>query len=213
MEHKPSGVQTVNGVAPDAKGDVVVEVPSQVQSDLSVNDESDPAFVKGVIRPESLPYGYPFEIELDRWILFDIEPTNWREHQGYSVDVIQPDSMFIPFEGKYNDNVLVELDGDYGKKIGRTIITTDGSFSISGLGAYGIITVDSHSETETYGIWVNGAKPKTIKVYIADFNVSPLNERYIPKLSYIILKSSNSSKKFKITVDDSGALTSTEITE
>lgn len=47
LEHKPSGVQTVNGVAPDGEGNVVVEVPAQVQPDLSVNDESDPAFVKG----------------------------------------------------------------------------------------------------------------------------------------------------------------------
>ena len=47
LEQKPSGVQTVNGVAPDGEGNVVVEVPSQVQSDLSVNDESDPAFVQG----------------------------------------------------------------------------------------------------------------------------------------------------------------------
>ena len=31
-----------------------------VQSDLSVNDESDQAFVKGVIRKESLPGGYPY---------------------------------------------------------------------------------------------------------------------------------------------------------
>ena len=46
LEQNPSGVQTVNGVAPDGEGNVVVEVPSQVQSDLSVNDESDPAYVK-----------------------------------------------------------------------------------------------------------------------------------------------------------------------
>ena len=36
-----------------------------VQSDLSVKDESDQAFVKGVIRQESLPDGYPYrQIEL-----------------------------------------------------------------------------------------------------------------------------------------------------
>ena len=47
LEQNPSGVQTVNGVAPDEGGNVVVEVPAQVQPDLSVNDESDPAYVKG----------------------------------------------------------------------------------------------------------------------------------------------------------------------
>lgn len=34
---------------------------NKAQPDLSVNDESDPAFVKGVIRKESLPDGYPFD--------------------------------------------------------------------------------------------------------------------------------------------------------
>ena len=33
LEHKPSGVQTVNGVAPDGEGNVVVEVPAPVTDD------------------------------------------------------------------------------------------------------------------------------------------------------------------------------------
>lgn len=47
LEQNPSGVQTINGVAPDDEGNVMLDMPEQVQSDLSVNDESDPAFVKG----------------------------------------------------------------------------------------------------------------------------------------------------------------------
>lgn len=53
--------------------------------------------------------------------------------------------------------------------------------------------------------------------YVSGFEcgrTEKLSERYIPELSHVILKSSNyenSYKKFKITVDDDGNLTATEV--
>ena len=42
----------------------------------------------------------------------------------------------------------------------------------------------------------------------------PIDEKFIPEMSSVTLKSSTSgsSKKFKITVNDSGTITATEIT-
>lgn len=45
--------------------------------------------------------------------------------------------------------------------------------------------------------------------------VKPLDEKFIPPVSGLIVKSStaDSTKKFKITVDDTGSISATEVTE
>ena len=60
---------------------------------------------------------------------------------------------------------------------------------------------------ESYG------KTVSIIIYSESEKPFPIDEKFIPVMSSVILKSStaSSSKKFKITVDDSGAITATEV--
>ena len=62
-------VKTVNGAEPDENGNVAV------QPDLSQNDPEAPDYVKGVIRQESLPGGYPYKTETENVILPETEFT------------------------------------------------------------------------------------------------------------------------------------------
>lgn len=61
---------------------------------------------------------------------------------------------------------------------------------------------------ESYG------KTVSIIIYSESEKSFPIDEKFIPVMSSVTLKSSTSgsSKKFKITVDDSGAITATEVT-
>lgn len=68
-------VKTVNGAEPDENGNVAVEIPAPVQPDLSQNDPEAPDYVKGLIRQESLPDGYPYKV------LTEVERI---EEQSYS---------------------------------------------------------------------------------------------------------------------------------
>lgn len=70
-----------------------------------------------------------------------------------------------------------------------------------------IVTVESLSALHDYNK----------SVYTTEDNVTEIVENYIKDYEspYVILKSSTegSEKRFKVTVDDSGVLTATEITE
>lgn len=68
-------VKTVNGAEPDENGNVAVEIPAPVQPDLSQNDPEAADYVKGVIRQESLPEGYPYKTETVNVILPETEFT------------------------------------------------------------------------------------------------------------------------------------------
>lgn len=143
LEHKPSGVQTVNGVAPDGEGNVVVEVPSQVQSDLSVNDESDPAYVKGVIRYESLPYGYPFDSRQINTIEWDGDTTDkyvWEYSTDFDLCRVSDD---VPLTTKniIGQHLITNLSGEQKDMI----ITED---MIEDRGSMFSVYNDSYKDTE-----------------------------------------------------------------
>lgn len=75
-----------------------------------------------------------------------------------------------------------------------------------------------NSDTFTSELWIQLTKdvtlPATIKIMKELNGIKQIDEKYIPELSSVILKSTteNSTKKFKITVDDNGTLSATEVT-
>ena len=74
--------------------------------------------------------------------------------------------------------------------------------------------LDPDSGMIAYRIYTNiVGKSHNVKVYYESEQYIAIPEQYIPVMSSVTLKSStaSSSKKFKITVDDSGAITATEV--
>lgn len=65
----------------------------------------------------------------------------------------------------------------------------------------------------TYGNIITKTNNVTVSVYQKTTTVHTFDEKFVPELSHIVLKSStaNSTKKFKVVVDDSGKLSATEI--
>ena len=173
LEQKPSGVQTVNGVAPDGEGNVVVEVPSQVQSDLSVNDESDPAFVKGVIRQESLPDGYPYKKETERRTVIDASDISWRTSMGYSATVSHA-GEFINFVS--GNLYIIEADG-----VSKLITCeSDGSIHVNdsslGLSLY----IYAYASDENYSLSSDTKDYNYVKVFEVKYDKKYIDEDFIP---------------------------------
>ena len=74
--------------------------------------------------------------------------------------------------------------------------------------------LDPDSGMIAYRIYTNiVGESHNVKVYYESEQYIAIPEQYIPVMSSVTLKSStaSSSKKFKITVDDSGAITATEV--
>lgn len=65
----------------------------------------------------------------------------------------------------------------------------------------------------TYGQVKTRTNNVTVSIYQKTTTVHTFDEKFVPELSHLVLKSSttNSTKKFKVVVDDSGKLTATEI--
>lgn len=75
-----------------------------------------------------------------------------------------------------------------------------------------------NSDTLTSELWIALTKdvtlPATIKIMKEVNGIKQIDEKYIPELSSVILKSTteNSTKKFNVTVADDGTLSATEVT-
>lgn len=115
-----------------------------VQSDLSVNDDSDPAFVKGVIRQESLPDGYPFDSRQIHTIEWDGDTTDkfvWEYSSDHDLCRVSDD---VPLTTKniIGQHIITNLSGMEEKDM---IITED---MIEDLGSLFSIYNNSYRDTE-----------------------------------------------------------------
>lgn len=115
-----------------------------VQSDLSVNDYSDPAFVKGVIRQESLPDGYPFDSRQIHTIEWDGDTTNkfvWNYSSDHDLCRVSDE---VPFTAKniIGQHIITNLSGMEEKDV---IITED---MIDDRGSRFSVYTDSYKDTK-----------------------------------------------------------------
>lgn len=174
--------------------DAIAVIPEQVQSDLSVNDEIDPAFVKGVIRKESLPDGYPYEVETDRYTVINASNISWRTSMGYSATV-SPADNFVSFSAGIE--YIIETN-DY-----LEIVTceSDGEIYSSR------ISIRSRTDSQDYYLYTSNESYDTVKVVAVTYDRATLDEKFIP--SYVAkLQYANIGQLAAVkTVDNSGVPT------
>ena len=86
----------------------------QVQSDLGQTDETAKDYVKGVIRKESLPEGYPYK-ECEKVVIFE---DNWLSGCSYQDDVrvmMNLPALAVPVEGEtYTVSTYENSDNGFG---------------------------------------------------------------------------------------------------
>lgn len=78
--------------------------------------------------------------------------------------------------------------------------------------SYVIYATSENNGIDTFRVMTMGGSLKAATIKLP--SIKQLDEKYIPELSFVILKSTteNSTKKFKVTVDDNGTLSATEVT-
>ena len=182
--------------------------------DWNENNETSPAFVKN--RPfydkslVSVPH--PQDTGLAWYKVSDDVPTGHpaagdkisfmkNGNYGEGVIILSTDDGYVSSEAMVvvalKDNyVISELDNLTFPEKGTYFLAGEGLTSYTGF-ALGI-----HADPE---ITWDGSTGE----------IKQLDEKFIPPVSSLIVKSSkpNSTKKFKITVDDTGAISTTEVTE
>ena len=150
---------------------------------------------------DQMPDGYP---KTENKLIIDATDAVWEDNRGYTA-YVNPVDSFVPIikGNKY----IIELDGESAE----FVCESDNCLMITGIASNNI---DISSRTNDYMIYATNSKPYGLKVTAVDALITPLDEKFIPPLSSVTLKSSTegSSKKFKVTVDDSGTLSATEIT-
>lgn len=177
-------VKTVNGAEPDENGNVAVEIPAPVQPDLSQNDPEAPDYVKGVIRQESLPEGYPYKTETVNVILPETEFTTV-ERDGVYMAVLESPVELIAGHA-YN----VTFDGDE--------YTCVASNPIAGATFVGNAKFYDGTDTgEPFGLVVNSsrvavatesANTYTISVNEVVTSVMQMDEKFIPRTIVTLTK-------------------------
>ena len=193
---------------------LVDKIECDCKPDWNENDETSPAFVKNrpfydkslvsVPHPQvtglawykvsdDVPTGHPAKGDESDYIA---NGNRVQSHILLSTDDGYVTSEFIVVVALKDNLVISELDNLTFPEKGTYFLAGEGLASITGF-ALG-----------------RGADPEIIW----DGNtgeIKPIDEKFIPEMSNVILKSStaDSTKKFKITVDDSGTISATEVTE
>ena len=190
------------GLAPGAGGS---------QADWNVTDSADPAFIKNK----------PFGKEKGA-VIRSVSGLSWSENTGYKKDEYQ-------YKSNVDTNVFKTLDeipDIDGSSIIQVVVdgVTYSNMTIDYTDGGGAYSIDVHSEEcPVFISSVNAYMADTVTVTFlsnrTDINsvqVIDLDKDSIKAMSsdYIEFASttSGSSKKFKITVDDTGTISATEIT-
>ena len=193
----------------DSRG-MLKSTGSSAQADWNVTDSADPAFIKNK----------PFGMEKGA-VIRSVSGLSWSENTGYKKDVYRYKSVVdtnvfktldeIP---NVDDNSTIQVVVDGVTYSDMTIDYTDGG------GAY---SIDVHSEEcPVFISSVNAYMADTVTVTflsnrtnINSVQVIDLDKDSIKAMSSDFIEfastTSGSSKKFKITVDDSGNITATQV--
>ena len=188
------------------------ELPSGgSQADWNVTDSNDPAFIKNK----------PFGVEKGA-VIRSVSGLSWSENTGYKKDEYQ-------YKSDVDTNVFKTFDEIPNVNSGSTIqVVVDGVaysnmviIDADGGGAYErhvyseecpvyIITVNAYmADTVTVTFLSNRTDINSVQVIdLGKDSIKAMSSDYIEFAS----TTSGSSKKFKITVDDSGAISATEVT-
>lgn len=206
-----SVVKTVNGVEPDTSGNVEIKTES-------VLDENGKLLSS--VLPDGYPYGEPAEVEI---LISDCTVANYDVidaptlEEGMTYTVVLNGVEYSNLVTKYEE--YTEEDEETGEEtvIGTSVVITTDDFTIN--------CPDGLDEWEIYLV---GIEEAVISVYtvLKPAILVPMSETFIPDTiarvsdltaprTEFILNSSTegSTKKFKITIDDEGVLTATEIVE
>lgn len=192
----------------------------QIQTDWNQNNTTAKDYIK------NRPGGY----EENKEITLIFNPDDAHEvyagtlqkvsNTPMSIDEILASNILITADGKTLDafvseeNIKEHVVGCYNVEA----YSTDGNMC-QFLSVYKPQTTDSFGADVPIGVYVvyQDANTKTYVNQIAYTKsiIHPINSKYIPEMGSITLLSStaDSTKKFKITVDDNGAISATEITE
>lgn len=172
----------------------ITDIPEQIQSNLSESDKTSKAYVSGVIRQESLPDGYPYEVETDRYTVIDASNISWRTSMGYSATV-SPAGNFVSFS--VGSEYIIETNG-YSE---RVTCKSDGEIYSSR------IDVSSRTDSMDYHLYTSNEDYNTVKVIAVTYNKATLDEKFIP--SYVAkLPHANVGQLAAVkTVDNSGVPT------
>lgn len=220
------GVKYVNGIAPDESGNV--EVQAGVQPDWNQNDETAADYVKNrpfyCIEPTSIVFssagnyvnfdGYPM------YKVSDLTPTKEEILGGKIIsDGTEYEITSKLIDGNWQPSICGFLSApqyvDMAPDIPSLLIVytnkvTSTSFNVNG--KYITITLPKSPQ----GVYMCSITCNELRYGGA---IQRLDEKYLPTIIQrigddVIINSSTpgSTKQFKITVDDSGSLTATEVT-
>ena len=177
------------------------------QPDLSQTDTAKPDYVKGVIRQESLPDGYPYK-EISLIIEWDGNTEGLASISGifYKVSDVIPDNetlknCFIEF---YNKNtgvyskVSVADKWDYMVSKGYV---TENYVALEELGVVVKSPTDAMPETGIY--FMGSSASYTSKLYTE--TIHPMAREFLPELT------SPNGTKYKLTVADDGTLSAVQV--
>lgn len=194
----------------DSRG-MLKSTGSSAQADWNVTDSADPAFIKNK----------PFGKEKGA-VIRSVSGLSWSENTGYKKDEYQ-------YKSNVDTNVFKTLDeipNIDGSSIIQVVVdgVTYSNMTIDYTDGGGAYSIDVHSEEcPVFISSVNAYMADTVTVTFlsnrTDINsvqVIDLGKDSIKVMSSDFIEfastTSGSSKKFKITVDDSGTISATEIT-
>lgn len=195
-------ITSVNGILPDENGNV--EVQAGVQPDWNQNDSTAADYIKNrpcyqvFVENELVNGAFGFSYNSNYGLFTNQHEINFYLEEGkkYKVvfDGVEYETVCQLFMGQYLYIGAPELlDFSLGDpSVPFTCVEIMNNFM------FGTLLTD-----ETHDIVIKGIECDYVK----------LPEYYIPAMGSVILNSStaDSTKKFKITVDDSGTLTATEV--
>lgn len=146
-----------------------------VQSDLSQNDSEAADYVKGIIRQESLPEGYPYKTETENVIMPETEFTTAESDEGYMTVLEETVELFIGntynviFDGVKYTCVAFALNA----------LVVAGNAKFAGGADTGepfiLATMDSMA-----AVYTESANTYTISVNEVVSNCSKIDENYLP---------------------------------
>ena len=187
---------------------------------IEFSEGSDAPAVGGIV-PTPLPYdymheGYPKKTHPTTTLLTEQAVAFANDGNTYvamlgndNAKVSVGQTYIVTWDGTKYKCVCFEMEGS---------APTIGNLSIAGAGADTgepfLYQVPPGGHIAVQILTLDTAASHTISVKKIEERVTPMAEEFIPDFDSIIMKSSttNSTKKFKITVNDSGTISATEVT-
>ena len=177
------------------------DLTGQVQADLSQTDSTQADYVKGVIRQESLPEGYPYKEQ--GWVASGIQNQvfRFREENGRFLSGF-PGAFFV-----VGDAYKITWDGtDYictAFEIQGTICIGNAT-AVGGSGNDEPFLMMAGGSSTTISALVGGVE-HTISLSILSEVIHPMSEEFLPELT------SPNGTKYKLTVSDDGTLSAVAV--